>query len=365
MPQLHPFPYCHHLPPGRYNSLPITRDGIRTLDPQPFIRDAWTGFRELDVVTNQGGRFVRGLCGLIPSADFLSGAVRPHEQLLTARIERQERDVVADGGALGKPVLVTVPSLTPFWERQPLYPQLPELVGAGAGGKGLTEMEAGHAIHWRGDNHTYELRRLRGQKEPVELADFGPVIIADGHHRSGTHAQLSRTHGAAYRFVPVVVMGGDELTIGTFLRVIEAKDLSVEELLRQLVPFFFLTPTPAPATAPRVGCWAVSYRGRHYLLERRRPTGLTDTGWLYSEVLPAVFGITDSRSDPRIESVDIPLDAAGELMIDAELRKRVLLRGFPLPTERFFQEVAAGQLLPPKSTRFEPRVPSGLLVWVP
>ena len=48
-----------------------------------------------------------------------------------------------------------------------------------------------------------------------------------------------------------------------------------------------------------------------------------------------------------------------------ELREKITLLGFPISRSRFFAEVAAGRVLPPKSTRFLPRIPSGLLVWIP
>ncbi|MEM9261586.1 MAG: DUF1015 domain-containing protein, partial [Bacteroidota bacterium] len=72
----------------------------------------------------------------------------------------------------------------------------------------------------------------------------------------------------------------------------------------------------------------------------------------------------NTRTDERISFEPIA-DAPGEVLEYSWSTERTYLCGFPLPKERFFQEVAAGKLLPPKSTRFEPRVPSGMVVWMP
>jgi hypothetical protein len=55
----------------------------------------------------------------------------------------------------------------------------------------------------------------------------------------------------------------------------------------------------------------------------------------------------------------------GPVLFPEGVEGKIILRGFPLPEDQFFREIAADRCLPPKSTRFEPRVPSGLLVWIP
>jgi uncharacterized protein (DUF1015 family) len=308
-------------------------------------------FAELFIRTNQRQAVSRGICGLLSAQAFLDGTVQPHEKTLLARLQRQEATVLVDGGALGKPVLLTVPSLRTFWEAA----------------------DRSHACDenrtvFNGQNNEYVLRpyRLTDKQETdaLELQFTGPLVIADGHHRAETHAQLSRRGEQSCDFIPVCIIGGDELTIGAFTRVI-SDDRSPAALLPELGHFFEHQRLAGPEAPTKAGEWLLVCQDACYRLSRK-PDGdkSIDSEWLDRTVLPRVFSINDTRSDSHISFAPTPDEENGLLSFPHESGK-VYLCGFPLPVNSFFEEVKAGHCLPPKSTRFEPRVPSGLLVWKP
>ena len=300
----------------------------------------------MTVRNGENGRTVNAICGLLPATAFHDGSVLPHERTLSARLERQQRLVIADKGALGKPVLLTVPSL-----------------GATLPTKGPDGND--EQVIFYGNNHLYRLSTHHGVRQaPISIR--GPLVIADGHHRAYTHAALAADGLADFQFIPVVIAGADQLTIGTFLRSIDGEGIAPDTLLAKLRAHFTVKRLDRAATVSSEGQWLYSYRGEHYHLTRL-DTSVTDTdpGWLNQVVLPEVFGITDTRTDPRIESVDPPEILAGEVYFNSLLKGRVKFLGNPISRQRFFSEVQGGRTLPPKSTRFEPRVPSGLLVWIP
>lgn len=346
MPQLLPLPHYHHPQAGILEQLPVTRDGIRALRPFPFTRASGPGFPTLQIRNGESGRTVYGICGLLPASAFHDGTVLPHERTLSARLERQQRLVTADRGALGKPVLLTIPSLGDL-EPAP------------------GDLDDDHQVIFYGDDHIYRLfPGIAPRPQPIELP--GPLVIADGHHRAYTHAALAADGSKDFQYIPVVVAGADRLTIGTFMRVIQAGDVTPEALLDKLATHFTVRKLRQANPVDAVGDWLLSYRGRHYHLSRRDGgVAETDPGWLNTVVLPDVFGITNTRTDPRIVSADPPPVFSGRVHFPDELYDRVLMLGKPITRERFFAEVEAGRTLPPKSTRFEPRVPSGLLVWIP
>ncbi|NJB86507.1 uncharacterized protein (DUF1015 family) [Lewinella marina] len=346
MPALHPFPRFYHPAPGIHEALPVTRAGVRQLSPFPFACTEGPCFPSLTIRNGEDGRTAHGVCGLLSADCFSDGTVSPHEKTLTARLNRQQQLVSADRGALGKPVLLTTPSLN------------------GALSGNLPDAQSDPVVFY-GDNHIYRLQRgaLPGNG-PLPLT--GPLVIADGHHRAYTHAQLAAGGRADCQFIPVVIVEAGELFIGTFLRLIDGEGRSLPTLLDQLEPFFTISATSCPRPPGHAGEWLLSYRDNHFLLSRRDGASTdTDPGWINAEVLPRVFGITDTRSDPRITSVDPPPVIEGQVHYDAGYEEKIKLLGFPLSRDRFFTEVQAGRTLPPKSTRFEPRVPSGLLVWIP
>ncbi|WP_157976089.1 DUF1015 family protein [Lewinella sp. IMCC34191] len=345
MPQLLPFPRFFHPTPGITEQLPTTRNGIRQLDPFPFVQTDGPQMPVLSVRNGESGRTVSAICGLLPASAFHDGTVLPHERTLSARLERQQRLVTGDRGALGKPVLLTVPSL-----------------GRLSPGRPVDDGE--NQVIFYGDDHIYRLEPSSSPAPPVSLPT--PLVIADGHHRAYTHAALAADGDPEFQFIPVVVAGADELSIGTFLRLIDGDGMKPREVLSRFQRHFSCTPLPNAVPVATAGEWLYSQRGQHYHL-RRLDTSVTDTdpGWLNQVLLPDVFGITDTRTDPRIQSVDPPPVVSGEVYFDPGQHNSVKLLGKPITRERFFAEVQAGKTLPPKSTRFEPRVPSGLLVWIP
>ena len=345
MPRLLPFPRIYHPTAGITEQLPVTRNGIRSLSPFPFSATEGPTLPSLLIRNGETGRTVHGVCGLLPATCFTDGSVLPHERTLTSRLERQERLVTADRGALGKPVLLTTPALN-YSHPHP-------------------EKESDGQVIFYGDDHIYRLQC--SPSVPAQSFEIdGPLVIADGHHRAYTHARLAESGREDCRFVPVVIAGADELVIGTFLRLIDGGGISVTALADGLSHHFTVTPTASPAPPEQPGRWLLSYRDHHFRLARPASAGTdTDPGYINEVVLPTLFGITDTRTDPRFASVDPPPVVEGEAHFDPAKSDKIKLLGFPLPRERFFSEVEAGRTLPPKSTRFEPRVPSGLLVWIP
>ncbi|MGB3801629.1 MAG: DUF1015 family protein, partial [Lewinella sp.] len=310
MPQLLPFPRYYHPPPGITEHLPTTRNGIRQLSPFPFVPTDGPHLPVLSVRNGDSGRTVTAICGLLPATAFHDGSVLPHERTLSARLERQRRLVTTDRGALGKPVLLTVPTLAQLKPAKPREGDDQQVIFYGA-------------------NHLYRLSPSPATSEPVSLP--GPMVIADGHHRAYTHAALAADGEAGFQYIPVVVAGADELTIGTFLRLIDGKEKNAEQILSGLSRHFECTPLRKAIPVATGGEWLCSYQDKHYHL-RRLDTAVTETdpGWLNQIVLPDVFGITDTRSDPRIESVDPPPLVNGEVYFDPAHHDRVKLLGKPM-----------------------------------
>ena len=351
---LRPFPRYSRLAFGSVvDALPVTRDGITGLPMGTLPGESRDCFAQLEVRRHVNGATCRGICGLLPYAAFLDGSVKPHEATLHERLRRQERLVVADGGALGKPVLLTVPSLADWWEKQD-----------------RTYRPSDDFLGFAGDNNHYTLRdylpvakRSATNAAPSDLPlDVpGPLVIADGHHRAETHARLGERGVPGFSHVPVCLIGADELHIGVFARVIAAT--GVEVMFKRLRHHFRVEPIDRPLAPVAVGQWLLRYQDRCYRLHRRvSPGDVTDVEWLNRIVLPEACGITDVRADERITFAPVG-DPVDGLHAETFPPSALVLIGFPLPTARFFAEVGAGRVLPPKSTKFEPRVPSGLVVW--
>ena len=200
------------------------------------------------------------------------------------------------------------------------------------------------------------------------------AYLTDGHHRCAATARFS-TAGADARLL-VVLFPDDELRILPYHRVV--RDLgghSTESFLARLAESFVVEPMPdddSDAARPRSrGEFAVHVDGRWYRFRlsgnEARPTepaAAIDAAILQSRVIAPLIGIADPRDDERLGYV------AGTGGLDS--LERACREGwvaafalYPTSMDELVAVADAGQVMPPKSTWFDPKPRSGLFIHDP
>jgi uncharacterized protein (DUF1015 family) len=199
------------------------------------------------------------------------------------------------------------------------------------------------------------------------------TYIADGHHRAASAAKVKEalgkeaTPGSMY-FLTTLFPAG-ELEIMDYNRVVkDLNGLSVTQLLEALQPHFHCelkgSEPCKPAGLHEFGMYV---DGNWYLLTAKEgswttdPIGVLDVSILSEKVLDPLLGIKDQRTDKRIDFV-------GGIRGLQELQKRVdsgemqiAFSLYPVTMEQLFDIADSGNVMPPKSTWFEPKLRDGLL----
>lgn len=210
--------------------------------------------------------------------------------------------------------------------------------------------------------------------------DVSSLYIADGHHRAASasraRAELKEqsfrhTGDEEYNFFLTVIFPDDQLQILPYNRVV--KDLngqSRDEFLGRVKQVFSVTDdgTPKPA---QPGTWSMYLDGKWYELglqsEVKKPGGLVDSldvSVLQDRLLDPILGIKDVRTDKRIDFVG-GLRGTKELerLVDGG-KAAVAFSLHATTVEDLIRVSDAGEIMPPKSTWFEPKLRDGLLIHV-
>jgi uncharacterized protein (DUF1015 family) len=213
------------------------------------------------------------------------------------------------------------------------------------------------------------------------LAAFAKVpelYVADGHHRSaaGTRIRALRreanpdhTGDESYNYFLSVIFPDDQMMILDYNRVVrDLNGLEPDSLLAAVGERFELEPT-ADGRPARRRCFGMYLRGRWYRLTARAgsfpeddPVSSLDVAILQDNLLAPVLGVGDPRSDERIDFV-------GGIRGLTELERKVdsgewavAFALHPTSIDQLFAVADAGLVMPPKSTWFEPKLRSGLIV---
>ena len=204
------------------------------------------------------------------------------------------------------------------------------------------------------------------------------LYIADGHHRAAsaarTRAELreqsfGHTGDEEYNFFLAVIFPDDQVQILAYNRAIrDLNGLSQTDFLERLEKSFEVTADGADVPQRR-GQWAMYLDGRWYGLSLRadapRPDGVVeslDVSILQDQVLDPILGIKDVRTDKRIDFIG-GIRGSEELkrLVD-ERKAAVAFSLFPTTMEDLLRVSDAGEIMPPKSTWFEPKLRDGLLI---
>lgn len=200
------------------------------------------------------------------------------------------------------------------------------------------------------------------------------TYIADGHHRAASAAKVKATLeppiSIAANYFLTTLFPASELAIMDYNRVV--RDLnghSAEDLLQLLATDFTITPAGNEPVKPTAlhqmgmylnGSWyqLVAQEGTY---RANDPIGVLDVSILSENILAKHLGITDQRTDKRIDFV-------GGIRGLQELQQRVdsgemqvAFSLYPVTMEQLFAIADSGNVMPPKSTWFEPKLRDGLL----
>lgn len=204
------------------------------------------------------------------------------------------------------------------------------------------------------------------------------AYIADGHHRSASAARAGAQRRAAnsnhsgeeeYNWFLTVMFPASQLRILPYNRVVkDLNNLSPAELLKRMAAVGRVSSTDSPRPT-RAGSVAIYLNGSWHLLEfdpksidHSDAIRSLDVSLLQNRVLTPLLGIGDPRTDKRIDFV-------GGIRGTAELQRRVdegeiaiAFSMHPTTMDQLMAVSDAGQIMPPKSTWFEPKLRSGLLI---
>jgi uncharacterized protein (DUF1015 family) len=207
-------------------------------------------------------------------------------------------------------------------------------------------------------------------------SDVPCAYVADGHHRAASAFRVGKQRREAnpghigteeYNWFLSVLFPGNELQILPYNRAV--KDLncmSREEFLAKLGAVFKIQPATLK-TPPRPGSCCMYLKGQWHLLEwdvprTGSPIARLDVSILQDRCLGPLLGIDDPRTSKRIDFI-------GGIRGTAELERLVDSRQFSVAfsmhavtVEQLMEISDAGEIMPPKSTWFEPKLRSGLFI---
>jgi uncharacterized protein (DUF1015 family) len=200
------------------------------------------------------------------------------------------------------------------------------------------------------------------------------LYIADGHHRSAAAyriaTQRADRHGeAAHQYFLSVIFPDNQVQILDYNRVVkDLQGLTPTDFLGQLADSFTVQASDQAVKPQKNGELGLFLPGQWYRLTihaHRVPTddpvARLDVSLLTNHILSPILGITDLRRDKRIDFV-------GGIRGLGELEKRVnqgemacAFSLYPTSLSALMAVADAGQVMPPKSTWFEPKLADGLI----
>jgi uncharacterized protein (DUF1015 family) len=196
------------------------------------------------------------------------------------------------------------------------------------------------------------------------------TYIADGHHRAASAAKVSQQlpHSEDARFFLTTIFPANELAILDYNRVArDLNGLSNDDFLNRLQEHFEVEKAEGPVRPKALHQFGMYHNSQWYLLKAREgsyrndPIGLLDVTILQENILDRILGIKDPRTDTRVDFV-------GGIRGLGELEKRVnsgeakvAFSLHPVSIQQLFDIADSGNVMPPKSTWFEPKLRDGLL----
>lgn len=313
------------------------------------------------------GRTQTGLVGCVSIYDYINNVVRKHEKTKIAK-EKDRVKHVDHCDANTSPVFLTyrpkaeITETTRSWikAREPVY----DFVSYGAVRNSVWVVDDPGVV----------------EKISALFAGVENLYIADGHHRAAAAVEVGLKRGKSlpefdggreFNYFLAALFPGDELKISSYNRAVgDLNGLTDDEFLAEVEKSFFVEPIEESVYSPDSAGTFVMFLGkkRYRLTARsvpfdpRNPLASLDVSILHNRLISPVLGVSNPRTDRRIAFIGGGDKGPEELERRIGSDMRVAFSLFPLTIEKLMQTADAGEIMPPKSTWFEPKPLSGLFV---
>jgi uncharacterized protein (DUF1015 family) len=314
------------------------------------------------------GRTQYGIVGCASVDDYLNGIIKKHE--LTRPDKEQDRMVhVRVNNANIEPVFFTYPAVK----------DIDEIVNKIVS----TEKPEYDFVAEDGFGHHFWVIKNQETNKLIEIlfAEKVPyTYVADGHHRTAAAALVGKekreknpSHNGTeeYNFFLAVHFPANQLKIIDYNRTIkDLNGLTAEALLTRLQSGFVIVEKGNKTYKPaRLHNFAMYLEGKWFNLTSKAgtyddndPIGVLDVTILTNQILSPILDIQDLRRSKRVDFI-------GGIRGLNELRKRVdtgemkvAFALYPVSMNQLITIADSGNIMPPKSTWFEPKLRSGLVI---
>ncbi len=307
--------------------------------------------------------------GLVVAAsveDYMKGNIKKHE--LTRRDKEEDRM---------KHVRINNANIEPVFFAYPNNAELDTIVAQTVSSPAEYDFVApdgfGHHFWLIEDEATI-------QRITEIFAQIPYLYIADGHHRSAAAALVgdekrrnnpNHKGNEEYNYFLAVCFPDNQLNIIDYNRVVkDLNGLSDEEFLSALSKNFIVEEKGTDIYKPsKLHNFALYLSGKWYSLTAKEgtyndndPIGVLDVTISSNLILDEILGIKDLRSDKRIDFVG-GIRGLGELKSRVDNGEmRVALALYPVSMKQLIDIADSGNIMPPKTTWFEPKLRSGLVI---
>lgn len=315
------------------------------------------------------GRTQYGIVGCTHVDDYFNNVIKKHE--LTRKDKEDDRMIHVN---------ITNANVEPVFFAYPAHKEIDKMVNdIVTKEKPVYDFVAkedgfGHSFWVIEDKKTIE------RIEEIFDKEIPALYVADGHHRTAAAARVGQerrknnpnhTGNEEYNYFMAVIFPDNQLKIIDYNRVVkDLNNLSEEEFLKRLEDTFVVEKVGTEIYKPaKLHEFLMYMAGQWYKMTAKPgtyndndPIGVLDVTILSNNVLDKILDIKDLRTSKRIDFVG-GIRGLGELKrrVDSGEMK-VAFALYPVSMQQLINIADSGNIMPPKTTWFEPKLRSGLVI---
>ena len=231
------------------------------------------------------------------------------------------------------------------------------------------------------DSTVHSLWKLESSSQISELTDYFKTIpalyIADGHHRAASASRVQKIRqdtnphhkgNESYNYFLSVIFPHDEVQILDYNRLVQdLNGLTINQFIDSIQTNFIINSLPNSERPITRNIFSMFLDGNWYQLKAKDeiisddPVEGLDASILQNHLLQPILGIDDPRTNNRIDFVG-GIRGLEELERRCSMDSKVAFVLHPISINNLLAVADAGKVMPPKSTWFEPKLRSGLVV---